>query len=215
MCHIYLQYLSTYGIRTDREQVGATLGLLTDRRRRVGRLRHVDAQLLLACTGSGGYRGGVIAQTASSITGLSYCTEETKRKHESNLLSKPTNHTVQAVESVQHKEHKPHGTTILRCSNGLREIGHKELLLAFSLFVCIVIHVYSYTVWNVQSLDLWDFQSPTHCQCSKQNYTPNVMNYRGKFTEAAHEIFWQQNIINRQCEPSVALLFLCICFSMK
>lgn len=58
------------GRKAHREQVGAAFGLLADGRRRVGGLRDVDAELLLAGAGCGRHRRRVVAQTAAAVTRL-------------------------------------------------------------------------------------------------------------------------------------------------
>lgn len=55
---------------THGEEVGAALGLLADGRRRVGGLRDVDAQLLLAGAGRGRHRRRVVAQAAAAVARL-------------------------------------------------------------------------------------------------------------------------------------------------
>lgn len=70
------------GVRTHGEEVGAALGLLPDGRGRVGGLRHVDAQLLLARAGRGRHRGRVVAQAAAAVTRL-----ERTRRHGEKLNS--------------------------------------------------------------------------------------------------------------------------------
>lgn len=55
---------------THGEEVRAALGLLPDGRGRVGGLRHVDAQLLLAGARRGRDGGGVVAQAAAAVTRL-------------------------------------------------------------------------------------------------------------------------------------------------
>lgn len=55
---------------THGEEVGAAFGLLADGRWRVGGLRHVDAELLLAGARRGRHRGRVVAQTAAAVTRL-------------------------------------------------------------------------------------------------------------------------------------------------
>lgn len=56
--------------KTHGEEVGAAFGLLPHGRRRVGSLRHVDAQLLLAGAGCGRHRRRVVAQAAAAVTRL-------------------------------------------------------------------------------------------------------------------------------------------------
>lgn len=63
--------------RTHGEEVGAAFGLLPDGRRRVGGLRYVDAELLLAGARRGRHRRRVVAQTAAAITRL----QGQNRKH--------------------------------------------------------------------------------------------------------------------------------------
>lgn len=58
------------GEQTDRKEVGASFGLFADGCRGVGSLGYIDTQFLLTGTGSGGNGRRVIAQTASTITGL-------------------------------------------------------------------------------------------------------------------------------------------------
>lgn len=58
------------GDQTHGEEVGAALGLLPDRRRCVGGLRHVDAELLLTGAGRRRHRRRVVAQTAAAVTRL-------------------------------------------------------------------------------------------------------------------------------------------------
>lgn len=58
------------GRQTHGEEVGAALGLLPDGRWRVGGLRHVDAELLLAGGRRGRHRRRVVAQTAAAVTRL-------------------------------------------------------------------------------------------------------------------------------------------------
>lgn len=55
---------------THGEEVGPALGLLADGRGRVGRGRHVDAELLLAGARRGRHGGGVVAQAPAAITRL-------------------------------------------------------------------------------------------------------------------------------------------------
>lgn len=55
---------------THSEEVGPALGLLADRRGRVGRGWHVDAELLLAGARRGRHRGGVVAQAPAPVTRL-------------------------------------------------------------------------------------------------------------------------------------------------
>lgn len=57
-------------MKTHGEEVGAAFGLLPDRRGRVGGLRHVDAELLLAGAGRRRHRRRVVAQTAAAVTRL-------------------------------------------------------------------------------------------------------------------------------------------------
>lgn len=69
---------------THGEEVGAAFGLLPDGRWRVGGLRHVDAELLLAGAGRGRHRRRVVAQTAAAVT----CLEGQKRGNQKRNLKR-------------------------------------------------------------------------------------------------------------------------------